>query len=71
VSGARITKAGDSIQMLGDGGKTYYYIGGAWKYKSLLSWTAADTIDLEPGKAFWYTNRGTGPITITLTPKSN
>lgn len=67
LSGSRITKAGDSIQML-DGGKTYYYIGGKWQYKSLLSWTEATEIDLEPGKAFWYTNRGTVPITITLTP---
>ena len=71
LSGSRISTAGDSIQMLGDGGKTYYRIDGVWKYKSLLSWVPAGTIDLPAGSAFWYTNRGTGSIDITLTPKSN
>ena len=63
-----ISKVGDSIQMLGDGGKTYYRIGDVWKYKNLLGWVSAGTINLPAGSAFWYTNRGSSPIRITLTP---
>ena len=72
----KIIKAGDSIQMLG-GGKIYYRIGSVWKYKpkpgeeeyvDYWTWVEATELDLQPGCAFWYTNKGSSPIRITLTP---
>ena len=71
-----IQSMGDSIQMLG-GGRIYYRIGDVWKFKPMRSdeefvdyktWVAPEYLNLQPGCAFWYTNRGKAPITITLTP---